>query len=183
MRGWVKLSMLFLLAGVVLSGCSSVPKEGEAAVSGEGSAATSDSSGNNMGGSSDTSGVNGSGSASGSDLDNPNSPLSKRIIYFDYDSSVVRDEFTSVLEAHARHLADNPDVHVTLQGHGDERGSREYNLGLGDRRANAVAQFLKLTGAKPDQIQVESYGEERPADAGHDESAWQANRRVELVYE
>ena len=119
----------------------------------------------------------------GHPLDDPDSLLSKKVIYFDFDSSVVKDEFTAVVEAHANYLSANPRARVTLEGHADERGTREYNLGLGERRSIAVEQFLQLLGASPSQLQTVSYGEERPLDFGHDERAWQANRRVELVYD
>lgn len=116
-------------------------------------------------------------------LDQPDSPLSTRVIYFDFDSARVRDEFLPVLEAHGVFLAENGNVRVRLEGHADERGSREYNIGLGDRRAQSVRRILLFQGASSDQIETISYGEERPAVLGHDESAWSKNRRVELVYE
>ena len=116
-------------------------------------------------------------------LDQPDSPLSTRVIYFDFDSAQVRDEFLPVLEAHGVFLAENGNVRVRLEGHADERGSREYNIGLGDRRAQSVRRILLFQGASSDQIETISYGEERPAVLGHDEAAWSKNRRVELVYE
>ncbi len=116
-------------------------------------------------------------------LEQPDSPLSTRVIYFDFDSARVRDEFLPVLEAHGVFLAENGNVRVRLEGHADERGSREYNIGLGDRRAQSVRQILLFQGASSDQIETISYGEERPAVLGHDESAWSKNRRVEMVYD
>jgi peptidoglycan-associated lipoprotein len=116
-------------------------------------------------------------------LDQPDSPLATRVFYFDFDSAKVRDEFLPVLEAHGAFLAENGNVRVRLEGHADERGSREYNIGLGDRRAQSVRRILMFQGASSDQIETISYGEERPAVLGHDESAWSKNRRVELVYE
>lgn len=115
-------------------------------------------------------------------LNDPSSHLSVRIIYFAYDSSEVRPEFRPAIEAHARYLADNPNTIVTLEGHADERGSREYNLALGENRANSVKRQLSLLGASAGQIRTVSYGEERPAVDGHDESAWSQNRRVVIVY-
>lgn len=115
-------------------------------------------------------------------LDDPDSPLSVRIIYFDYDSSEVRPEYRSTVEAHAAYLADNPNVNVTLEGHADERGSREYNLALGERRSQSIKRQMTLLGASNNQIRMVSYGEERPAVEGHDESAWSQNRRVEIIY-
>lgn len=116
-------------------------------------------------------------------LDATDTLLAKRVLYFDLDSALVKDEFSEVVEAHAGFLAENPNARLTLEGHADERGTREYNLGLGERRAQAASQFLQLLGASSNQIQSISYGEERPADLGHDDQAYQANRRVELVYE
>jgi peptidoglycan-associated lipoprotein len=108
--------------------------------------------------------------------------LSKKVVYFDFDSSTVHDEDRAIIQAHANYLAQHPTVKVTLEGHTDERGSREYNIGLGERRANAVAEMMKLMGVSAQQINTVSYGEERPAALGHDESAWHLNRRVEIVY-
>lgn len=105
-----------------------------------------------------------------------------RVVYFDYDSSQIREQDRSVLQAHARFLRSNPQIKARLEGHADERGSREYNLGLGQRRANAARQFMMLTGVAGTQLQPISYGEEKPVSYSHDESSWQKNRRVEIVY-
>jgi len=118
----------------------------------------------------------------GNELNDPASPLSNRVVYFDYDSSAVRVEDQATLEAHAAYLGTHTNVTIRLIGHTDERGSREYNLALGERRALAIRQILMLQGAGLDQFQVTSFGEERPEAEGHDESAWSQNRRVELVY-
>ncbi|MEM7542207.1 MAG: peptidoglycan-associated lipoprotein Pal [Pseudomonadota bacterium] len=115
-------------------------------------------------------------------LDDPNSPLAVRVIYFDYDSSDIRADFSDTVAAHARYLEANPGLSVTLEGHADERGSREYNLALGERRALAVRKRLVLLGAAAGQIRTVSYGEERPVAEGHDDSSYGQNRRVELVY-
>jgi peptidoglycan-associated lipoprotein len=108
--------------------------------------------------------------------------LATRLVYFDFDNSEVRGAGVEVVAAHARYLAANPGTRVRLEGHTDERGSREYNIGLGERRAQAVRRALMLQGALDGQISTVSYGEERPAAAGHDEEAWAKNRRVEIVY-
>ncbi len=108
--------------------------------------------------------------------------LSRTTIYFGYDSSEVAPEFREVLRAHGNYLAANPSVRITIEGHTDERGSREYNLALGERRAYAVRQLLMLQGAAVNQLEVISFGEERPAEYGHDESAWRLNRRAVLRY-
>ena len=118
----------------------------------------------------------------GGGFDDPNSPLSKRVFYFDYDQSDVHPDDRATLTAHAQYLASHKEVSVVLEGHTDERGSEEYNLALGERRAQAVRRFMQINGAAPDQISVVSYGEERPAAVGHDESAWKLNRRVEIIY-
>jgi peptidoglycan-associated lipoprotein len=108
--------------------------------------------------------------------------LAKRVIYFDFDSSEIKGEGTDIAAAHAKYLANNPNARVRLEGHTDERGSREYNIGLGERRAQSVRRALLLQGASEGQLSTVSYGEERPAVAGHDEAAWSKNRRVEIVY-
>lgn len=105
-----------------------------------------------------------------------------RTIYFDYDSSEIRAEFASVVAANARRLAGNPALRVRLEGHTDERGSREYNIALGERRAQAVRRSLMLQGVADAQLATVSYGEERPAADGSDEATWALNRRVEIVY-
>lgn len=114
--------------------------------------------------------------------DDPSSPLYRRIVYFDYDSSEIRSEFVPLLQTHARYLASHPKTRVTLEGHTDERGSREYNLALGDERAQTVQRFLLAEGVRGDQLATLSFGEEKPVEPGHDEGAWSQNRRVELAY-
>ena len=104
------------------------------------------------------------------------------IVYFDYDRAEIRAEFVPVIAAHAKYLNGNAQRKVRLEGHSDERGSREYNIGLGERRAQAVRRALMLQGVTENQITTVSYGEERPAVQGSDETAYAKNRRVELVY-
>ena len=108
--------------------------------------------------------------------------LAERIVYFDFDSSEIKGAGTDLVAAHAKYLAAHTSTRVRLEGHTDERGSREYNIGLGERRAQSVRRALLLQGASDAQISTVSYGEERPAVAGHDEAAWAKNRRVEIVY-
>lgn len=129
-----------------------------------------------------TSGVAGPGGFARESLEDPASPLANRIIYFEYDKSEVRPEGMALLESHGMYLSMYPDVKITLEGHADERGSREYNIALGERRAQAVRRLLLLQGAADAQIETVSYGEERPVALGHDESSWERNRRVEIVY-
>ncbi|HTU65063.1 MAG TPA: peptidoglycan-associated lipoprotein Pal [Steroidobacteraceae bacterium] len=108
--------------------------------------------------------------------------LSKRIVYFDYDSAEIRADSQTVVAAHARYLAGAAAQKVRLEGHADERGSREYNIGLGERRAQAVRRALLLQGVAEVQLSTVSYGEERPAVSESNEQAYAANRRVEIVY-
>lgn len=115
-------------------------------------------------------------------LDNPDSLLNKRLIYFDFDRSDVRPEFRAIVAAHAEYVRNNGTARVILEGHADERGSREYNLGLGERRGNSVSDLMVANGASERQIEVVSYGEERPVCRTSDEECWQRNRRVEIVY-
>ncbi len=115
-------------------------------------------------------------------LDQVDTPLANRIIYFDFDSAKISDESLAILEIHGNFIAGNGDVSVRLEGHTDERGSREYNIALGDRRAQSVRRVLLFQGSSVDQVDTVSYGEEQPAVLGHEEAAWGKNRRVELVY-
>ena len=105
-----------------------------------------------------------------------------KLVYFDFDSFVVKDEYKPVIDANAKALAADRKRHVTVEGHTDERGGREYNLALGQKRAEAVAKALSLLGARGSQVEAVSFGKERPAVEGHDEAAWAKNRRAEIVY-
>lgn len=116
-------------------------------------------------------------------INDPTSPLNQKIIYFDYDQSTVLPEYQEVVNNHAKYLSDYPDTRVRLEGHADERGTREYNIALGERRAKTVRQLMLLQGSGTEQVSTISYGEELPAALSHDEEAWALNRRVELVYE
>lgn len=118
----------------------------------------------------------------GDPLDDPDSLLSKRVIYFEFDRAEIKPEFREIIEAHAQYLNNNSNTRVVLEGHTDERGTREYNMGLGERRANAVRQLFTLQGVASNQIETVSYGEERPVALGNDEESWRLNRRVEIVY-
>ncbi|MEM9530983.1 MAG: peptidoglycan-associated lipoprotein Pal [Pseudomonadota bacterium] len=115
-------------------------------------------------------------------LNREGSLLTRRIIYFDFDQSRVKPEYQDVLNAHATYLGANAGARVTLEGHADERGTREYNLGLGERRGNTVSDLVDAQGASASQLSVVSYGEERPASNCSDESCWGSNRRVEIIY-
>jgi len=112
----------------------------------------------------------------------PNNPLSTRIIYFDLDSSAIPSRFSSAIQAAARYLSEHPNVNMRMEGHTDERGTREYNVALGERRAESVQQAVVLSGASASQLSVLSFGEERPAELGSGESVYSQNRRVEFIY-
>lgn len=105
------------------------------------------------------------------------------VFYFDFDKSIVRPAAREALSKHAQYLVSHPDARVVLEGHADERGTREYNMALGERRAKAVARYLTIQGVAASQIETVSFGEEVPVAFGHDEASWQLNRRVEVRYE
>ena len=115
-------------------------------------------------------------------LKDPNSPLSKRSVYFDYDKFDIKEQYRSLVEAHAKFLRDNPTAKMLIQGNADERGSREYNVGLGQRRSDSLKKMLTLLGAREDQIESVSLGEEKPACSEHDEECWAKNRRDDMLY-
>jgi len=119
----------------------------------------------------------------GNPLTDPGNILSRRSVYFDYDSNVVKDEFRNLIQAHTRYLIDNKNAHVRLEGSTDERGSREYNLALGQRRAAAVKKIMVVLGVPEARLETISFGEEKPKASGHDESAWSQNRRTDIVYQ
>jgi peptidoglycan-associated lipoprotein len=115
-------------------------------------------------------------------LKDPSSVLSKRTIYFDYDRYDVKDEYRPLVEAHARYLRENPNAKMLIQGNADERGSREYNVALGQRRSDSVKKMLMLLGARDAQLESVSLGEEKPACGEHNEQCWAKNRRGEMLY-
>jgi peptidoglycan-associated lipoprotein len=178
-------SLLFACSGNPLKGDTDDGQSGEVMIE-DRNATTSGVEGSNIDGDefggAEAQVVVGEDTFQGSPLDDPQSPLSNRIVYFQYDSSSVRLEDQETLAAHAEYLGLNPNVTVRLEGHTDNRGAREYNLALGERRALAIRQILMLQGASINQFQITSFGEERPAVEGDDESVWQQNRRVELKY-
>jgi peptidoglycan-associated lipoprotein len=113
----------------------------------------------------------------------PNSPLStKRSVYFDFDDFTIKNEYADVVATHGKYLGPKPDLHIRVEGNADERGSAEYNLALGQKRAEAVARALKVYGVKDTQVEPVSLGSEKPKATGHDEAAWSQNRRADLVY-
>ncbi len=138
--------------------------------------------GNGQGGNGAYANGGGSGQYTPADLRNPSSVLAQRIIYFEYDQSRIRPEFQTILNAHAALLADYPNLRIRLEGHADERGSREYNVALSERRGYSVLDYLAVKGVNTRQAEVVGYGEEVPAEFGQSESAWNRNRRVEIIY-
>src|SRR5690554_4153746 len=167
------LAVAFSLA--VLAGCSSTGGSQDGSLSGTGADGGVGT------------GTVGTGQISGTGADGAGQQADGRIpdvrtIYFDFDRDTIRSEFESVLVAHARYLRSNGNARVVLQGHTDERGTREYNLALGERRANSVKRFLEVQGVSPSQLEVVSYGEERPAMRGSSDDAYAQNRRVVFAY-
>jgi peptidoglycan-associated lipoprotein len=116
-------------------------------------------------------------------INDPGNILSQKVIYFDFDSSEIRTDYVELVKHHGKYLALNTAARIRLEGHTDERGSREYNVALADRRAQAVKRLLLFEGASSDQVTIISYGEEKPAEFGHDDHAWSLNRRAEIIYE
>ena len=115
-------------------------------------------------------------------LNDPKSPLAKRSVYFDFDSFVVKPEYQSVVEAHGKYLTTNNGRRITIEGNADERGSREYNLALGQKRADAVKSRLQLLGVPESRVETVSFGEEKPVATAHTEEAWAQNRRADIKY-
>ena len=173
-----KIALALAITGLV-AGCSSPVKLDEAPVTDMGT------SGNNAGG-----GANGGRGASnvapvnlnGAGADAAGPVGVARIIYFDYDSYSIKPEFQSVIEAHSRFLRANAQRRVSVEGHTDERGGREYNLALGQKRAEAVRRAFGLLGVTDTQVEAVSFGKEKPAVSGADESAFAQNRRAEISY-
>jgi peptidoglycan-associated lipoprotein len=119
----------------------------------------------------------------GDALKDRNNILSKRVVYFDFNTDAVKPEFAALIQAHANFLAQNRTRKIRLEGHADERGSREYNMALGQRRSNAVRVATSVLGVGNERMETISFGEDKPKSTGHDESSWAQNRRVEIVYD
>jgi peptidoglycan-associated lipoprotein len=168
-------TIIVLVAALALAACKRTPVQDGVAV---------DDASMGQGGSVSSSGLGADGGTGGTGFGaaGEGDPLSKRVIYFEFDSSLLSPEGQAIAEAHANYLISNPGVSLVLEGHADERGTREYNLALGEDRAKSVAQFMQVIGVQSGRIRTVSYGEERPVALGHDESAWGLNRRVEILY-
>jgi peptidoglycan-associated lipoprotein len=179
-----KTSLISIVAvmALALGACASKPPLNSAAGHGASSAGNSaQGSGADSANASGGAGAGSTGAGRAGGMAGAGAPQTK-IIYFDFDSSDIKPEFVDVIAAHARVISGNASIKVRLEGHTDERGSREYNIGLGERRAQAVRRALLLQGVAETQVTTVSYGEERPAVTGHTEEAWAKNRRVEIVY-
>lgn len=171
-----KLTKSVMISAAVIwaAGCSTTSTTTDAGAAG--------SDGASQSGSASSYGAAGSGVSSGAVITAEDLKQLRTVFYFDFDQSVVRQEGFADLEAHARYLSQNPSAAVRLEGHADERGTREYNIALGERRAQSVERLLIVNGASANQVETVSYGEEKPAVLGHDASSWSQNRRVELKY-
>ena len=194
----IKSWLLVALLAVFISACATtqdeIPADGDGAAvdQSQGGSSTSTVDGGSDG--ADASGLDGADGGDGTaivdsspmtvmeQLEQTEGALSNRTIYFEFDSAKLTSESIDILETHGNFVAGNGEVSVRLEGHADERGSREYNIALGDRRAQSVRRVLLFQGASSDQVETVSYGEEKPAVSGHDEEAWGKNRRVELIY-
>ena len=188
MRKWIIAA--FLIAAI--AGCASTGTEDAAPVEDKAPAATAPGAGTGattagtttapIGGVSRGAGAPGSGATSAAALKDPRNILSKRNIYFDYDQFTVKDEYKAIVEAHAKYLQANRGARAIIQGNTDERGTREYNIALGQKRADAVKNLMLLLGATEIQIETVSFGKEKPRREGHDESSWAENRRADIVH-
>ena len=183
--------VILTLAAVFAAGCSTQPSQPTAPIddrttsSGTATTPGATTAGTGSGGVSGTT-VPGGGSAGGaggsSVLRDPNSILSKRSVFFEFDSFSVNDQYRPLVEAHGRYLAGNRSARATIQGNTDERGSREYNIALGQRRADSIKRMMTLLGAQDAQVETVSFGKEKPRNPGHDESSWAQNRRGDIVH-
>jgi peptidoglycan-associated lipoprotein len=174
MKTWSVNIAITLTLALVLTACG-----GSSAVRGGGSGGDGKSA-DTLGSGSET-GTAGRNSAGGQPPMSAERPEKLRV-YFEFDSSTIDSESRSIIEQHAAYLAAHPDIRINLTGHADERGTREYNLALGDRRDASVERMLQVLGISSDRITTISYGEERPLAMGHDETSWRVNRRVEFIY-
>ena len=182
--------ILAVSGAAALAGCSSTP-ETVAPVetrtgTGAGTTTVTPDAGTSTSGVGGTAGASGSTmpgtSATGNPLKDPRSPLSRREIFYDYDSFTVKDEYKPLLEAHAAYLKQNRNARIKVEGNTDERGSREYNLALGQKRSESVKRVLTLLGVADAQIETVSFGEEKPRDPASSEAAYSQNRRCDLAY-
>jgi len=176
----ILLIALALTGAALLAGCPKKHNVNDAPVAGT---QVPDSSGNAEGASTSTSPLGGDANSSSRGINGEGTgPLARKIIYFDFDKSEIKPEFADIVTATAHTLSANSRIKLKLEGNTDERGTREYNIGLGERRAQAVRRALMLQGVAESQVSTVSFGAERPAAEGDDEAAWAKNRRVEVVF-
>jgi peptidoglycan-associated lipoprotein len=163
-----------LALALAMAGCSSVPLNNDVPVENKGATPNTGTQ---------TPATKVEPVTTGSDASQNQGPQNvARLIYFDFDSYVIKPEYQAIVDGHARYLKANPARHIFIEGHTDERGGREYNLALGQRRAEAVRNALRLLGVQDNQVEAVSFGKEKPADPGNNEDAWAKNRRAEIVY-
>ncbi len=181
----MRILLTAVIVAAFLTGCTTQPTQQapvEERVPGSAQAGVPGAATSGVPGSGVTGAPTGPGAGVPSALRDPNNILSKRSVYFEYDSFTVSEQYKPLIEAHARYLVANRNARMTMQGNTDERGSREYNIALGQRRADAVRRMLTLLGAQDAQIETVSLGKEKPKNSGHDETAWAENRRADMVY-
>ena len=176
-----RVSFAVLAVAAALYGCATTESQDSSTSAGTPSAgkpSASTSTGSPSGGpvGSRSAATSGPGAASGMQR-----PDMKRSVYYEFDKYDVKPEYRTLVESHARWLKANPQAKLVIEGNADERGSREYNVALGQRRAESVTKMLMLLGAKADQIEAVSWGEEKPRSGGHDESSWSENRRADFA--
>ncbi len=170
---------LLIAATTLLAGCPKKHNVNEPPVAGT---QVPDSSGSSEGASTSTSPLGGDADSRARALGEGTGALARKVIYFDFDKSEIKPEYADIVTTAAHNLTGNPKLKMKLEGNTDERGTREYNIGLGERRAQAVRRALLLQGVAESQVTTVSFGAERPAVEGDDEAAWSKNRRVEVVY-
>lgn len=178
-RQWFRNLLVLMLAGVVLAGCAGTGTQRQPTEPPEEPVETPDTTAPPPATPAQPPEFDANGNPF---VPGSSSRLLPRTFYFAYDRSVLKPDDLAALEMHAEILRNNPERSVVIEGHADERGTREYNLALGERRADAVRSFLVSAGVSPRQIEIVSYGEERPEDPGHDEAAWERNRRAVMIY-
>jgi len=174
MRKWI-IAVAIVAA---LTGCKSTDTQTAAPVEDRAAAEAAKDSASTKG----VAGTGVTGTPGAPHRDPANMLSQKRTVYFDYDQFTIKDEYRATVEAHAKYLQSNRTLRLTLQGNTDERGTREYNIALGQKRADAVKKLMVLLGANEVQIETVSFGKEKPRREGHDESSWAENRRVDIVY-
>lgn len=170
---------LYLAIAALAAGCASTEKTDTPVT--DRSAGVSQPSGTTSPGTSTTARPQ-QPAVAGNPLRDPSNILSKRSVFFDYDSNAVKDEYRNLVQAHSRYMGDKRDSKIRIEGNCDERGSREYNLALGQRRAESVKKMMTVLGVTDGRIETVSFGEEKPMAPGHDEAAWSQNRRADIKY-